>query len=50
MEKNKVVMIVKKSALDILEELKDVITDDRILIKVVEDDDFDEYMKLKEGR
>lgn len=42
---DKAVMLVKKSALDILEELKDVLAENDVLIKVVDDEVFDQYIE-----
>ena len=45
MEKN-VVMIIRKSGLDdILKELLNEITENKILIRIMKDDDFDVFMK-----
>lgn len=39
--KDSVVLVVKSSALDLIEELKDLIIEKKILISIVSDEDFD---------
>ena len=42
---DKAIMLVKKSAIDILEELKDVLAENEVLIKIVDDEVFDQYIE-----
>lgn len=44
--KNPVIMVVSESGLDIIDELKDELSKNEILIKVMSDEDFEKFSKI----